>query len=173
MNSNILSTRITEMGLDIQKILKKISQLEASNENLIQMLNNEISQRQNLEKHTLNTHEAFSGQLKALKGYYENFDEVINKNIEKFRSDFNENFRKKNSDLIELINNNKNNSQNNLNKNYNNNNVEEKFDKIKQMINNEFIQYKNELNSINVNNEYNSKKLEEIISKFSNDFNNL
>ena len=60
MSSVFMGTRISEMGLDIQKIFKKISELEKLNNNLSQKLKNEISQRQNLEKHTLTSNEATS-----------------------------------------------------------------------------------------------------------------
>ena len=43
MSSNSISTRIREIGFDVQKLFQKI--LEFSNENLSQLLNNEIIQR--------------------------------------------------------------------------------------------------------------------------------
>ena len=43
MSSNSISTRITEIGFDVQKLFQKI--LESSNENFSQLLNNEIIQR--------------------------------------------------------------------------------------------------------------------------------
>ena len=71
-----------------QKILK------SSNENLSQLLNKEIIQRQNLEKYILITNEAFSGQLNALKGLFEHLGEVINNNMEKVKSDTSEGVHK-------------------------------------------------------------------------------
>ena len=76
MSSVSMGTRISEMGLDIQKIFKKISELEKLNNNLSQKLKNEISQRQNLEKHTLTSNEAISGELNTLKGSFENFETI-------------------------------------------------------------------------------------------------
>ena len=43
MSCNSISTRIREIGFDVQKLFQKI--LEFSNENLSQLLNNEIIQR--------------------------------------------------------------------------------------------------------------------------------
>ena len=169
MSSNSISTRITEIGFDVQKLFQKISKLESSNENLSQLLNNEIIQRQNLEKHTLTTNEAFSGQLNALKGSFDHFGDVINNNMEKLKSDILEDVHKKNSDFISLIESNiKSDSKSpfTLNKN---NEYDEKFKRIEDMINNEFNQYRSELNTNIINSEFNSKKIDEIISKFSLD----
>jgi len=174
MNSNSISTRITELGFDVQKLFQKISKLEASNENLSQLLNNEIVQRQNLEKHTLTTNEAFSGQLNALKGSFDHFGDVIKNNMEKLKTDILEDVHKKNTEFVSLIENNM--KSNNKNSPFNiklNEEIEEKFKRIEEMINNEFNQYRNELNTNVINSEYNSKKLDEIISKFSNDLTEL
>ena len=38
MSSNSISTRITEIGFDVQKLFQKISKLESSNENLSQIM---------------------------------------------------------------------------------------------------------------------------------------
>ena len=51
----------------IQILTQKISNLEDSHNNLSQLLNDEISQRQNLEKHSITSLDAFSGQLNILK----------------------------------------------------------------------------------------------------------
>ena len=69
----------------------------------IQLLNNEISQRQNLEKHILTINEAFSDQLNALKGSFDHLGDVINNNMEKLKSDILEKINKKYSDFISLI----------------------------------------------------------------------
>ncbi len=174
MNSNSISTRITELGFDVQKLFQKISKLEASNENLSQLLNNEIVQRQNLEKHTLTTNEAFSGQLNALKGSFDHFGDVIKNNMEKLKTDILEDVHKKNTEFVSLIENNI--KSNNINNPFNlklNEEIEGKFKRIEEMINNEFNQYRNELNTNVINSEFNSKKLDEIITKFSNDLTEL
>ena len=93
--------------------------------------NNEIIQRQNLEKHILTINEAFSDQLNALKGSFDHLGDVINNNMEKLKSDILENVHKINSDFISLIKSNiKNDSKSyfslNKNKEYN-----EKFKRIK------------------------------------------
>ena len=61
----------------------------------IQLLNNEIIQRQNLEKHILTINEAFSDQLNALKGSFDHLGDVINNNLEKLKSDILEDVHKK------------------------------------------------------------------------------
>ena len=93
MSSNSISTRIREIGFNVQKLFQKI--LEFSNENLSLLLNNEIIQRQNLEKHTLTTNEAFSGQLNALKSSFAHLGDVINNNMEKLKYDILEDVHKK------------------------------------------------------------------------------
>ena len=93
MSSNSISTRIREIGFDVQKLFQKI--LESSNENFSQLLNNEIIQRQNLEKHILTINEAFSDQLNALKGSFDHSGDVINNNMEKLKSDILEDVHKK------------------------------------------------------------------------------
>ena len=101
MSSNSILTRIREIGFDVQKLFQKI--FESSNENLSQLLNNEIIQRQNLEKHILTINEAFSDQLNALKGSFDHLGDVINNNMEKLKSDILEDVHKINSDFISLI----------------------------------------------------------------------
>ena len=89
--------------------------------------------------------------------------------MEKLKSDILEDVHKKNSDFISLIESNiKSDSKSpfTLNKN---NEYDEKFKRIEDMINNEFNQYRSELNTNIINSEFNSKKIDEIISKFSLD----
>ena len=59
------------------------------------LLNNEIIQRQNLEKHNLTINEAFSDQLNALKGSFDYLGDIINNNMEKLKSDILEDVHKK------------------------------------------------------------------------------
>ena len=173
MSSVSIATRVSEMSLDIQKIFKKISQLESLNENLSKKLNNEISQRQNLEKHTLTSNEEFSGQLNTLKGTFENFEIVINQNMEKLKIDISDDFKKKNTEFVQIIENNlKSNKFNPLSLSYNNIS-EETYTRIQKMIDNEFNQYRSELNTIKLKSEYHSKKLQDIVSQCSDDFNGI
>lgn len=105
----------------IQILSQKISQLEDSNNNLSQLLNDEISQRQNLEKHSITSLDAFSGQLNILKNNYEKMEEVLIENISKMKEDMKTNNPGKN------------------NKGMNNNYVEDIFK-------NEFSQCRSEIN---------------------------
>ena len=168
-----MGTRISEMGLDIQKIFKKISELEKLNNNLSQKLNNEISQRQNLEKHTLTSNEAISGELNTLKGSFENFETIINQNMEKLKIDISDDFKKKNTEFVQIIENNmKSHKFNPLSLSFNSTN-EDTFTRMQKMIDNEFTKYKSELNSNILKTEYHSKKLIDIVNKYSDDFNGI
>ena len=68
-----------EKNMEIQKILKRLSQLEALNETLSQQLTVEISQRQNLEKLSFSTNENFSTQLNILQKTFDDFEDTLNK----------------------------------------------------------------------------------------------
>ena len=56
MNTGTISSRICDMGLDIQKIFKKIAKLENANKNLNQSLDEEIEKRHQLEKKLYHPH---------------------------------------------------------------------------------------------------------------------
>ena len=143
----------------IQILSQKISQLEDSNNNLSQLLNDEISQRQNLEKHSITSLDAFSGQLNILKNNYEKMEEVLIENISKMKED------------IKTCNPGKN------NKGLNNNYVEDIFK-------NEFVQCRNEINKntqkieilenqMNITNKEYQQNLNEINKKVDNCINEL
>ena len=161
MNTTTMASKICDIGLDLQKIFKKLSKLESQQENLLQLLNTEISQRQNLEKHTITTHEAFSGQLSALKETYDHFEEAISTSMEKNRLAILEEVQKKNTNLINLFESNLNsekaqhytiaNTANATNTNIKHlenqvmsidTQIEDKFAKVEEMITNEFKQYR-------------------------------
>ena len=152
MNPSQIYNNISEMNIDIQTLYKKISKLEQNNENIFQTLNNEINQRQNLQKHTLTTNEAFSSQLNSLKGSYEHFEEIFNQNLENLKNSMIE------KNLNNINNNNFNDYQNCIN-------FEEIFSKInniQNIMNTEFNHYRNELNSTNSKIDFFEKKLNDI-----------
>ena len=64
---------------------QKIIKLEESNNNLSHLLNDEISQRQILEKHSTTSIDAFSGQLNILKNNYDKIEEILVENISKLK----------------------------------------------------------------------------------------
>jgi hypothetical protein len=143
----------------IQILSQKISQLEDSNNNLSQLLNDEISQRQNLEKHSITSLDAFSGQLNILKNNYEKMEEVLIENISKMKEDI------------------KSSNPGKYNKGMNNNYVEDIFK-------NEFVQCRNEINKntqkieilenqLNITNKEYQQNLNEINKKVDNCFNEL
>ena len=74
-NSQINNSKL-DVITQIQLLFQKISNLEDSNNNLSLLLNDEISQRQNLEKHSITSLDAFSGQLNILKNNYDKMEEV-------------------------------------------------------------------------------------------------
>ena len=161
-----------EKNMEIQKILKRLSQLEALNETLSQQLTVEISQRQNLEKLSFSTNENFSTQLNILQKTFDNFEDTLNKNMEKLKNDISDDYNKKNKEFLDYIEKTfksplTNTSKNNLDIN------SDKFFRIQQMIENEFNQYKSELNSNVLNTEYHSKKLNDVVINFSNDLNGI
>ena len=138
----------------IQILSQKISQLEDSNNNLSQLLNDEISQRQNLEKHSITSLDAFSGQLNILKNNYEKMEEVLIENISKMKEDI------------------KSSNPGRNNKAMNNNYVEDIFK-------NEFVQCRNEINKntqkieilenqLNITNKEYQQNINEINKKVDN-----
>lgn len=143
----------------IQILSQKISQLEDSNNNLSQLLNDEISQRQNLEKHSITSLDAFSGQLNILKNNYEKMEEVLIENISKMKED------------IKTCNPRKNNKG--MNSNY-----------VEDIFKNEFVQCRNEINKntqkieilenqMNITNKEYQQNLNEINKKVDNYINEL
>ena len=152
----------------IQILSQKISRLEESNNNLSQLLNDEISQRQNLEKHSVTSLDAFSSQLNILKNNYDKMEEVLVENISKIKEE------------VKLSNKNNNNLQQNIYQN--NNNINN--DNIKDILQKEFIQYRTELNNnfskiellenqMNITNKEYQQNLNEINKKVDNYYNEL
>ena len=150
----------------IQILAQKVSLLEDSNNNLSQLLNDEISQRQNLEKHSVTSLDAFSGQLNILKNNYDKIEEVLVENISKIKEEIKSNKGNKESQKDIFQNNDKNN-------NY-----------IKEMLNKEFIQYRTEINNnfskieilenqLNITNKEYQQNLNEINKKVDNYYNEL
>lgn len=148
----------------IQILTQKISNLEDSHNNLSQLLNDEISQRQNLEKHSITSLDAFSGQLNILKNNYDKIEEVLVENISKIKEEIKMGSPQKNKNKNEA-------------KNINNNYLEEILKK-------EFIQYRTELNNnvskielienqINISNKDHQQNLNEINKKVDNYYNEL
>ena len=145
MDVNLRNEQI-DIYTQIKLIYQKISKLEDSNNNLSQLLNDEISQRQILEKHSTTSIDAFSGQLNILKNNYDKIEEVLIENLSKMKED------------IKSTNNEK-------NENKNMNNPEE-------FIKKEFGQYRKELNKIdnlenkiNMINKENKKNMKEMNDK--------
>ena len=144
INMNLGNDQI-DINTQIKLILQKISKLEDSNYNLSQLLNDETSQRQILEKHSTTSIDAFYGQLNILKNNYEKLGNALNENLSKMKGD------------VQL------NNQKKENKNK---------DKSEEIIKKEFEHYQKELNKIdnlenkiNLINKENKKNIKEINDK--------
>ena len=72
----------------MQLIFQKLSKLEDSQNNLSQLINDEISQRQILEKHSTTSIDAFSGQLNILKNNYDKIEEILIENLSKMKEEW-------------------------------------------------------------------------------------
>lgn len=170
ISTQTINSKICDLSLDIQKIIKKLSKLEAANEQLSQKVTNESIQRQNLEKHTMTTHEAFSSQLQILKDSYDRFDNVITSTMEKTKMSILEEVAKKNQNLIKLIE-----SDIKVGKDANTTleatpsraDIDNKFIQIENLFQNEFKQYRSELNDNVVKVEFFEKKLNELYSSLN------
>ena len=151
----------------IQLLTQKISQLEDSNNNLTQLLNDEISQRQNLEKHSVTSLEAFSGQLNILKNNYDKIEEVLVENISKIKEEIKSN--KDNNRLQKNI------SENNdINNNNNLKNIlKEEFMEYRKEINNNYAKIELLENQINITTKEYQQNLNEINKKVDNYYNEL
>lgn len=185
MSSSQISNKLTDITVDIQKILKHLSKLDSINETLTKKIENEITQRQNLEKHTLTTHEAFTGQLKVLKETTDHFEEVVTNTMDKSRLAILEDVQKKNNKLIELIENqiksqtyfNDNINENKDNKDIKDTNyysaeqIVEKFENLEKFINNEFNQYRAEINDCTTKINFIEKKMYELYEQNQNEIN--
>ena len=89
--TNNIQTQFGNQQMDIytqlQIVFQKISKLEDSQNNLAQLLNDEISQRQILEKHSTTSIDAFSGQLNILKNNYDKIEEILVENLSKMNTE--------------------------------------------------------------------------------------
>ena len=151
---------ITQM----QILAQKISQLEDSNKNLSLLLNDEISQRQNLEKHSITSLDAFSGQLNILKNNYEKIEEVLTENISKIKEDMKTNNPQKNKNEKNI---------NNINNNYIEDLVKKELAQYKKDINNNLNKIELLENQLNKANKEYQKNFIEINKKIDNHNNEL
>jgi hypothetical protein len=162
-NSQINNSKL-DVITQIQLLFQKISNLEDSNNNFTLLLNDEISQRQNLEKHSITSLDAFSGQLNILKNNYDKMEEVLVENISKIKEEIKMGSPEKN----------KNKNEGDI---MNNNYLMEKFKK-------EFMQYRTELNNntskielienqLNISNKEYQQNLNEINKKVDNSYKEL
>ena len=155
-NNNIqLSNQQIDIYTQIRLILQKIAKLEDSNNNLSQLLNDEISQRQILEKHSTTSIDAFSGQLNILKNNYEKIEEVLIENLSKMKEDI----KSKNKEKVE---------NENTNNNYNEEIIKKEFAKYNKELN-KIENLENKINTINKENKKNVKELRDKIDVINNE----
>jgi hypothetical protein len=154
-SNNINNIQVGNQQLDIytqlQLMYQKIIKLEESNNNLSHLLNDEISQRQILEKHSTTSIDAFSGQLNILKNNYDKIEEILVENISKLKE--------------------KNNTKND-NKNIFNSNIEEIIKKeigAYKIEINKIENLENKINGINKENKKNMKEINDKIDLINNE----
>ena len=144
--TNNIQTQFGNQQMDIytqlQIVFQKISKLEDSQNNLAQLLNDEISQRQILEKHSTTSIDAFSGQLNILKNNYDKIEEIFVENLSKMNTEAKP--KKNENETDELIKN--------------------EFAQFK----NELSKIDNLENKINLINKENKKNVKEINEKIEN-----
>lgn len=195
MTSREMNTKIENMASDIQRILQKISNLENSRDSMNQKLTNEINKRQALEKHTITTQEAFSGQLQVLKEASDRYENLLKNSMEKSRLSILEEVQKKNTKLLQLVESSLNSDKyfrnenpnqidqgNNINSNYYQNTdsqcytskqVDDKFEDIEKLMENEFNQYRTELNENVLKANFVEKKMYELYEQQQMELNNF
>ena len=155
INMNLDNEQI-DINTQIKLIFQKISKLEDSNYNLSQLLNDEISQRQILEKHSTTSIDAFYGQLNILKNNYDKLENVMKENFFKKKEEFQSNNQKK--DIKS-----KNNSEDIIKKEFEQ--YQKEFIKIDNL--------ENKINSINKESKKNIKEINDKIDKFNTELKKL
>ena len=152
MDVNLRNEQI-DIYTQIKLIYQKISKLEDSNNNLSQLLNDEISQRQILEKHSTTSIDAFSGQLSILKNNYDKIEEVLIENLSKMKEDIKT----------------KNNERNdNKNMNYSEEMIKKEFGQYRKELN-KIDNLENKINMINKENKKNMKEMNDKIDIINNE----
>lgn len=192
MNTGTISSRICDMGLDIQKIFKKIAKLESANKNLNQSLDEEIEKRHQLEKKLINVNGSCSCQIENLNKKIENSDQDLEKKMLKMKNDILQDVQQRNSNFMKILQSNldikgsqpqinyvqeqnlsiaANNNNSNLNPTMNNttNQGNDKYDKLQNLMQNEFDKTKSDINSSKIRIEYLEERLKEISSNITKD----
>lgn len=189
MNTGTISSRICDMGLDIQKIFKKIAKLENANKNLNQSLDEEIQKRHQLEKKLISINDCCNCQIENLNKKIENSDQDLEKKMLKMKNDILQDVQERNSNFMQILQSNldiKGNQpqinylqNHNLDSNNNNSNSNpimntinqgnDKYEKLQNLIQNEFDKTKKDINSSKIRIEFIEERLKEISLNITKD----
>ena len=189
MNTGTISSRICDMGLDIQKIFKKIAKLENANKNLNQSLDEEIEKRHQLEKKLISVNDCCNCQIENLNKKIENSDQDLEKKMLKMKNDILQDVQERNSNFMQILQSNLDIKANqpqinylqnhNLDSNNNNSNSNpimntinqgnDKYEKLQNLIQNEFDKTKKDINSSKIRIEFIEERLKEISSNITKD----
>ena len=189
MNTGTISSRICDMGLDIQKIFKKIAKLENANKNLNQSLDEEIEKRHQLEKKLISINDCCNCQIENLNKKIENSDQDLEKKMLKMKNDILQDVQERNSNFMQILQSNLDIKANqpqinylqnhNLDSNNNNSNSNpimntinqgnDKYEKLQNLIQNEFDKTKKDINSSKIRIEFIEERLKEISSNITKD----
>lgn len=189
MNTGTISSRICDMGLDIQKIFKKIAKLENANKNLNQSLDEEIEKRHQLEKKLISINDCCNCQIENLNKKIENSDQDLEKKMLKMKNDILQDVQERNSNFMQILQSNLDIKANqpqinylqnhNLDSNNNNSNSNpimntinqgnDKYEKLQNLIQNEFDKIKKDINSSKIRIEFIEERLKEISSNITKD----
>ena len=189
MNTGTISSRICDMGLDIQKIFKKIAKLENANKNLNQSLDEEIEKRHQLEKKLISINDCCNCQIENLNKKIENSDQDLEKKMLKMKNDILQDVQERNSNFMQILQSNLDIKANqpqinylqnhNLDSNSNNSNSNpimntinqgnDKYEKLQNLIQNEFDKTKKDINSSKIRIEFIEERLKEMSSNITKD----
>lgn len=189
MNTGTISSRICDMGLDIQKIFKKIAKLENANKNLNQSLDEEIQKRHQLEKKLISINDCCNCQIENLNKKIENSDQDLEKKMLKMKNDILQDVQERNSNFMQILqsnldikgnqpqinylqNQNFGTNNNNLNSNPIMNTINQgndKYEKLQNLIQNEFDKTKKDINSSKIRIEFIEERLKEISLNITKD----
>lgn len=189
MNTGTILSRICDMGLDIQKIFKKIAKLENANKNLNQSLDEEIEKRHQLEKKLISINDCCNCQIENLNKKIENSDQDLEKKMLKMKNDILQDVQERNSNFMQILQSNLDIKANqpqinylqnhNLDSNNNNSNSNpimntinqgnDKYEKLQNLIQNEFDKTKKDINSSKIRIEFIEERLKEISSNITKD----
>lgn len=100
MATNTLTTKLCNISLDIQTIIKKISKLEKENKSLNETLNEEIEKRHELEKKVLNNQDMSNLQIQRISQTLNTIGEEVGNKMLQIKNDILQEVQEKNSKFM-------------------------------------------------------------------------